>query len=90
MWTIIENKGKELMRLSGIEESKFSSVNNIYNFLIHELNSREYIDALGEILNARNEIIYSHIIIKKEKVKHLLDISQKIVNELNKMISEYK
>lgn len=90
MWTIIENKSKKLMRLRGIEESKFSSVNNIYDFLIRELNSREYIDGLGELLNARNEIVYSHIIIKKEDAKRLLYISQEIINKLNEMICEYK
>ena len=90
MWSMIEQKGKELMTLRGInsEDRHFITV---YDFLIHELNSREFIDTLNEIITARNSIVHiKDYDIKKEDILRLIDLSQTIVSELEKRILDIK
>lgn len=88
MWSMIEQKGKELMSLRGFN-SEESSFITIYDFLIHELNSRDFIDSINEIFSVRNGILHTKDYeIKKEDVLRLINLSQTLVNELDKRIQE--
>ena len=89
MWAMIEQKGVELMKLRGIETDGGRSINSIYDFLSHELNSRDFIDSINEILSTRNQIVHSQrFSMKREDVEHMLNEAQSIVNELDKRIKE--
>lgn len=91
IWSMIEQKGKELMKLRGINPDDDSSVISIYEFLEHELIDREYIDILRNVFMARNNIVHSkEFEMKKEDVLELLSQSQRIITELDKRIEELK
>ena len=90
MWDVIEQKGFELMRLRGVSMGENSSVKGVYDFLIHELNSRDYIDSINEIIEVRNDIVHSQITMKQEDINHFIILSQNIINELNNRIMELK
>lgn len=89
MWSLIEQKSMELMTLRGINIDNNSSFTTAYDFLIHELNSREYIDIVNNILKTRNGIVHTKDYeMKKEDVAYILNLSQNIINELDKRIHE--
>lgn len=85
VWSIIEKKGKHLMELRG-----FNLDIGVYDFLIHELNTREYIDNINKIISVRNDIVHTkNFEMKNEDVLQILNLSQSIINELDKRINEY-
>ena len=89
MWSLIEQKSKELMALRGVNIDDNSSFLTAYDFLIHELNTREYIEIIKKIIKTRNDIVHiKDFDMKKEDVAHMLNLSQKIINELDKRIRE--
>jgi hypothetical protein len=89
MWSVIEQKCMDLMASRGINTDNSSSFLTAYDFLIHELNTREYIDNINTILKTRNDIVHNKDFdMKKEDVVHLLNLSQTIINELDKRIRD--
>ena len=89
LWAIIEEKGKELMNLRGIDSENDSLGKTVYDFLAHELNSREFIDMINEVIMMRNQIVHSEDVdFKKEDIAHVLNISQRIVDELDNRIKQ--
>lgn len=91
MWSMIEKKGKELMKLRGINPDDNFSFISVYEFLEHELISREYIDLLRNVFMARNNIVHSkEFEMKNEDLSEILNQSQRIITELDKRIEELK
>ncbi len=91
MWSMIEKKGKELMKLRGISPDDNFSFISVYEFLEHELISREYIDLLRNVFMARNNIVHSkEFEMKNEDLSEILNQSQRIITELDKRIEELK
>lgn len=89
MWNIIERKSLELMKVRGINND--ASFKNIYDFLTHELNSREYIENITEVMGIRNKIVHSRdFFMKKDDIDHTLNLAQKVVNELDMRIQDSK
>lgn len=90
MWDVIEQKGFELMQLRGVSVDGDSSVKVVYDFLIHELNSRAFIDSMNEIIDVRNQIVHSQRNIKNEDINRIIKQAQDIINELSDRIMELK
>jgi len=89
MWSVIEQKCMDLMALRGINTDSSSSFLTAYDFLIHEFNTRENIDNINIIIKTRNNIVHNKDFdMKKEDVAHLLNLSQTIINELDKRIHD--
>lgn len=87
MWAMIEQKAKELMVVRGIDTNDSSSFVSVYDFLTHELNSRDYIDSISEVSSIRNHIVHSQeFSIKREDLEHVLNQAESIINELDKRI----
>lgn len=87
VWNKIEQKGKELMDARGMSTNNTSSFMSIYEFLTHELNSKEFIDAINKIFTTRNKIVHDDMMINKDDYKYYLDLSQHIITELDDRIS---
>ncbi len=87
IWNRIEQKGKELMKARDASSDNNSSFMSIYDFLTHELNSKEYIDAIFKIFSTRNKIVHDNMIIDKNEYNNYLDLSQRIISELDDRIS---
>lgn len=89
MWDVIEQKGMQLMDLRGVKMIDNSSMASVYDFLVHEFNSREYIEKINDVFDARNQIVYQQRNLKQEDIDNKLKISQIIIDELEKKIEEY-
>lgn len=86
LWGMIEQKGKELMSLRGLNPDESSFI-TVYDFLIHEFNTSEYHDTINEIISVRNDILHTKdFAIEKEDILRLINLSQTIVSELDKRI----